>query len=296
MVATEVGKQGAEAAADLGSVMPELDKLTGYVVAGVRVVDNGVEIRTRSIDQPRTTGAGIDALAALNTMPRNAALAAATGGLEGIGAGTNPLGNLFGGGMTTLPALLGLDPALAQTAGSPGLPEDPETGATPAPQDEAGTAVSAIISALSTAGSVEVAVAGGPGKPDTLPPVKVGVTMSDETSAKDLAKGLRAMARAIAPVENDIVITTQQGRSVQVHTPGFTAADGALADSPLFEEAMAGAPAAPTSAVYIDVHTLATTLGVSADDMHQLVPVKAIGITTGHSGNDSSTLVRIVVH
>jgi hypothetical protein len=88
---------------------------------------------------------------------------------------------------------------------------------------------------------------------------------------------------------------TQHGNTVQVRTPGFTPADGTLADNALFTEAMAGAPAAPTSAAFIDVRNLQATFGASAATVTAFGPVKAVGITTAHSGDDGVALIRIVI-
>jgi hypothetical protein len=182
------------------------------------------------------------------------------------------------GALDAMPGLAALDPTAALGAGPGGGPTDPATGPVGplqpsfgpdgsfptaptdptggiAQQEAFGKAAHTILTALGAAKNIGVAMTGVPAKNQALPPMILTVGMGDDPVATTLAGNLNTVATS----------------------------DGL------------GAPAAPTSGAYIDVRKLQATLGASTATITTFGPVKAIGITTAHSGNDGLTLIRIII-
>jgi len=116
---TDASGTGGEPA----TAMPGLDKLTGHVAVGAQAVENGIEIRSRSIGIEEPDRPAIDARAALGRLPGNALVAAVTGGL-GLDAGSSlgQLGGMLGTGGLGLPGMAALVDPSAPESGRPAAP------------------------------------------------------------------------------------------------------------------------------------------------------------------------------
>lgn len=158
-----------------------------------------------------------------------------------------------------------------------------------------GTASKAVVAAFGKATSIRLTVTGAPAKGQVLPAGELTVQLPDDASAKTFAHDLGTLTSAGTFAPPGAVTSEQHGTSVVARTSGYTAGSGTLAGDALFKEATAGGPAAPTTAVYVDVHKLATAGGAPAATLKQLGPVKAIGMTAGRTGDDTVAVIRIII-
>jgi hypothetical protein len=278
--------------ADAAPAVPGLQQRKGFVVTGVKAVDNGIEIRSRAIGTEPSTVTTTDIRPQLDALPKDCAVAAVvSGGMSDLAA-FGPLTGMLWGGASFVPlggVVMGLSVDVTRAPGfDPGqdIPDYP--GLTPEEKqqlEEASRttkASQALLGALGSARTVSLAVTGVRDHGDPL--LMLTLQLSDTAAAQKLHGDLDGLVRS------GDVLTRQQGDRVDVWSKGYAAGQGRLADSPLYREAMAGTPAAPTGAVYIDVQKLMTT-----GAKKQFAPVKAISFVTARHGDEVDGVGRIVI-
>jgi len=121
---------------------------------------------------------------------------------------------------------------------------------------------------------------------DLLPTLFAALDAKDATVAKDLANALKAM-------EVPLTVTVQ-GSHVEAVAQGYPGSSK-LADNPLFQQAIAGLPAKPDAAVYVDVTRLLEQADADAETRSTAAPIKAIAVATAPLGADTGGMLRIVI-
>ena len=121
---------------------------------------------------------------------------------------------------------------------------------------------------------------------DLLPTLFAALDAKDATTAKDLANALKAM-------EVPLTVTVQ-GSHVEAVAQGYPGSSK-IADNPLFQQAIAGLPAKPDAAVYVDVTRLLEQADVDAETRSTAAPIKAIAVATAPLGADTGGMLRIVI-
>ena len=121
---------------------------------------------------------------------------------------------------------------------------------------------------------------------DLLPTLFAALDAKDATVAKDLASALKEM-------EVPLTVTVQ-GTHVEAVAQGYRGSSK-LADNPLFQQAIAGLPAKPDAAVYVDVTRLLEQADADAETRSTAAPIKAIAVATAPLGADTGGMLRIVI-
>jgi hypothetical protein len=120
-----------------------------------------------------------------------------------------------------------------------------------------------------------------------FPPLQVVAQTGDATLAKSVADAAKLFGPKVTAV--------QQGAEVRLTTPGY-APRGRLADEDLFRLAMRDMPAAPVTAVYVDLQRLlAATSDGDPERLRQTAALKAVGATFARSGDAEIGLIRLVI-
>ncbi|HTJ39690.1 MAG TPA: hypothetical protein VL738_41260 [Dactylosporangium sp.] len=281
---------------------PVLD-VKGVAVLGVQAGDDGLDARLRLIGFEGlplgTDAAPSDVLSALGTLSGDASAAGvAAGPLGDLGAALGPNAgylplSLFGAldfrslaAPEDMPAFTG-DPDEIEKY----LQEHPELfendngdgtfsirtvvplGGVVDPDAIATT----LTSALGSAKAVSFTVAGKADEASMELPVQLDLRMADAAAAKQLAQSLAELAKiSKAKVE-------QHEDHVVLRSGAYVGGASHLADSALFQRAMAGGVAHPGVAVYVGGGAMAGG------------PVQAVGVTAGREGADAVLHARFVI-
>jgi hypothetical protein len=255
-----------------------LSKLSGTVIAGVSIVDDGVEVRSHAEiagGAASTGGKGADVLDTMKAMSGTTAVGAAIDGAD-------PQGELA----KQLPQLLSSLPQLLGAAGAAGVsgPDSTETAA-------ALQALSGPIQSIVTAKVISLSVSGmTAGKPDG----SLRIDFQDAASAQSTMSAIQSLTGGAAIPGIDIA---QDGTAIKatMGTPG----SGKLGDDALFAEATNGMTN-EHGMVYVDMARLITMISstggtLSATDKAQIAPIKAIAYSFTSAGSSADTLTRIII-
>lgn len=238
--------------------LADLGMLTGTLLAGARVVDNGIEVRFR-VTSGTPPQPGRDVLSELDALPANTVIGAAAhltdGAVDGIETRLEAaLDNL--GGVADL-VLDGLDVLLGSTL-SLSVTQIGEGGDDPAFR--------------------LVARAASPQQADTV-----------ENLLESLRRG------AVVAGGGDGLEVERDGSRVLVTQGDYLGATGRLADAALYREAMAGVSGAATMAVFVDLQKLSPSLALGPAGEQRMRPVRAVGLTIGADRDAKVGLLRIVI-
>jgi hypothetical protein len=251
--------------------LPEvlLGDLEGRVIVGAQATDNGVEIRFRgfgtgALGQPATA----DARSTLDSLPANSVV-----------AGSIRIGDL-GGAFGDL------------VRGVGGVP--PEESLRDLPPGEAGQARKEMQETRKRFEALDKAFLAVAGAKISVAVTKVNDTAlaaSAETTSADKAATL---AEALRLLGDEVTVTTS-GNKVELKTTGYSADGATLAGQALYREALDGAPANASTALYLDFQRLLADSEVTDRERGQAKAVKAIGLATGTEDGDVVGLLRVVI-
>jgi len=240
-----------------GAGIAGIDALRGQLLAGARVVDNGVEVRYRLRGDAPARGAR-NVVPELGALPADtiigAALDLSSGEIDALRDQIDAALDGFGGVAEIV--FGGVDVLLGSTL------------------------------------SLAVTSIGDDGERPTFQLLVQAPTANQAESVEDLLEALRR-ALVVAGTADGLSVE-REGSRVTV-TSGDFRTGGRLADSSLFREAMAGITGTPHLAAFVDVQGLAPSLGLGAAGEQRMKPVRAVGLTIGSDGVAKVGLLRVVI-
>jgi hypothetical protein len=258
----------------LGSGDSQFEALKGTIIVGGSITDNGIEVRTHAEGQAASV-AGSNVRPTLDAMPDTTIVGFALDGADPNGAAmkqltpmlSSMLGGALGGGDPTDPHASAPDPAMIQ-------------------------AISGAITGLLTSKVISLAFTGLSGD---LPSGFFALDTRDAAAAQKLMATIQQFTggETIPGVE-----IANNGTHLQA-SMGGPASSGKLSSVPLYRQTMTGMSTAGVL-IYVDVQKIVKLVGanggdISPDDMTQIAPIKAIGISSTTSGSSSDGLLRVII-
>jgi Protein of unknown function (DUF3352) len=286
-----------------------LASLTGTVVAGASVTDNGVEILSRATGMPAASaaaGGAVDVRDALGKAPADSVVAlSADGAQSGNAAATKAVSGTISALLYTFVAgslftdgdSLGVVPG-GDLFDDPTVAIDPETGMPTGldPKQQAElqrqleqfqkemqarlAKVTDAATAIATARVLTLAVTGADsGRLDVQP---------RDSSATGTLTGLIDLLGGNVSAE-------RVGDGVRFSLGDKDTSAGTLRDSAQFRDALGKVPGTTVVAGYVDVPRLLEVAKADGNTRTQWGPVRAVGLVVGQSGSETTTIVRIIV-